>query len=125
MVYATVPGPQYEVPSNHEAQLMPLVLDAPGIGVACRVPESDDAARSRVKPCGVGTSALSLTPVIGPKTRAAIEDRCRVGVARGFTDPTVTLTEQPVTAALTTAAKSGIARVRPTMRHSSSPGMHR
>ena len=54
---------------------MPLVLDAPGIGVARRVPESDDAARLMVKPCGVGTSALSLTPVIGSKTGAAIEAR--------------------------------------------------
>lgn len=54
---------------------MPLVLDAPGIGVARRVPESDDTARSMVNPCGVGTSPLSLTPVIGPKAGAAIEAR--------------------------------------------------
>jgi hypothetical protein len=103
MVYPTVPGPKYAVPDHQDAQLMPLVPDEPGTGVASRVPESDDVERSRVNPAGVGTSALSLIPVNGAGWCPGDPRRARAG-------------EQQVTATLTMAAESRTALTRQAMR---------
>ena len=91
---------------------MPLVPDGPGTGVASRVPESDDVERSRVNPVGVGTSALSLTPVNGALSLTPVNGAgwCP-GDQRG-----VRAAEQPVTATLAMAAESRTALTRQVMR---------